>query len=180
MRNIQVPGWAWPFAGESWIASVAGSGSNPHPGKDPHSGSRSHSERFDPGHDILIVEDNSADVYLIRTALESAGIRARVHLARDGEQAMRYFDQLDGSAERPCPALVILDINLPKRHGGEVLQYMKGHKCAGSLVLVVSTSDSARDREEMARLGATGYFHKPSEYGEFMKLGGLVRELLGI
>jgi DNA-binding response OmpR family regulator len=130
--------------------------------------------------DILIVEDNSADVYLIRAALQQAGIEAQVHVAKDGEQAMRFFDEADGSPERPCPSVVILDINLPKKHGGEVLEYMRGKKCAGSLVVAVSTSDSARDREEMARLGADRYFRKPSEYGEFMKLGGVVRELLKI
>ena len=51
-------------------------------------------------------------------------------------------------------------------------------RCANALVLVVTSSDSARDRETMAKLGANGYFRKPSDYEHFMKLGGLVRELL--
>jgi len=79
-----------------------------------------------------------------------------------------------------CPALVILDINLPKKHGGQVLQHMRStRRCADALVLVVTSSDSARDRESMAKLGANGYFRKPSDYEQFMKLGGLVRNLLG-
>jgi DNA-binding NarL/FixJ family response regulator len=52
-------------------------------------------------------------------------------------------------------------------------------RCAGALVLIVSTSGSANDCEHMASLGANGYFRKPSEYDEFMKLGDIVKELLG-
>jgi len=74
---------------------------------------------------------------------------------------------------------MILDINLPKKHGGQVLQHMrKTRRCATALVLVVTSSDSLRDRETMAKLGANGYFRKPSDYEHFMKLGSLVKELL--
>lgn len=80
----------------------------------------------------------------------------------------------------PCPALVILDINLPKKQGGDVLKYMrKSHRCAEAIVLVVSTSDSASDREQMTSLGANGYFRKPSQFDEFMKIGDVVKGLLG-
>ena len=98
----------------------------------------------------------------------------------DGDKAIRYFEQVDGDDSIACPALVILDINLPKKNGGQVLQQMRTtRRCASALVLVVSSSDSAKDREAMAKLGANGYFRKPSDYDHFMKLGGLVKNLLG-
>ena len=100
-------------------------------------------------------------------------------MVKDGEQAVRYFDDADSDESVPCPALVVLDINLPRKHGAEVLQHLrKSRRCSGALVIAMSTSDSAEDRERMARLGADRYFHKPWDYDEFMKLGQLIDELL--
>jgi chemotaxis family two-component system response regulator Rcp1 len=125
------------------------------------------------------VEDNSADVFLIRAAIAGANIHADLHVVKDGEQAVRFLDEADGDDAAPSPALVILDINLPRKHGGEVLQHMrKSRRSFAALVIAVSTSDSAKDREEMTKLGANSYFHKPSEYADFMKLGNIVKELL--
>ena len=129
---------------------------------------------------ILIVEDDSADVFLISEAITTANPDADLHVVTDGDKAIRFFEQVDQDDAMACPALVILDINLPKKHGGQVLQHMRStRRCADALVLVVTSSDSARDRESMAKLGANGYFRKPSDYEQFMKLGGLVRNLLG-
>jgi chemotaxis family two-component system response regulator Rcp1 len=116
------------------------------------------------------VEDNEADVFLIQEAIEAKKLPMALHVVRDGEQAIRYFDEADGDISAPCPSLVILDINLPKKQGGEVLKHMRRS--------AVSTSDSARDREQMTELGVNGYFRKPSEYAAFMKLGDVVKRLL--
>ncbi len=125
------------------------------------------------------MEDNEADVFLIQEAIEAKKLPMALHVVRDGEQAVRYFDEADGNISAPCPSLVILDINLPKKQGGEVLKHMRrSHRCANALVIVVSTSDSARDREQMTELGANGYFRKPSEYAAFMKFGDVVKALL--
>jgi DNA-binding response OmpR family regulator len=159
---------------------MGGSGSSPSSEKDRLSASPSQSEQqAGELRHILIVEDNVADVLLIRHAIKAANIHAHLHVINDGEQAIRFFDQLDGDHAAPCPALVILDINLPKKQGGEVLQHMrKSRRSADSLVIAVSTSDSARDREDMTKLGANSYFRKPSEYVNFMKLGNVIKELL--
>lgn len=128
---------------------------------------------------MLIVEDNTADVFLIREAIQLAKIPVTVHVVTDGEQAIRFFDAADRDSTFPCPTLVILDINLPKKQGGEVLKYMrKSHRCREALVLAVSSSDFIQDRQEMQQLGADGYFKKPSEYDDFMKLAGIVQVLL--
>jgi two-component system, chemotaxis family, response regulator Rcp1 len=128
---------------------------------------------------ILIVEDDSADVFLISEAIVTANPNVSLEVVNDGEKAIRYFEKIDSDDSLICPALVILDINLPKKHGGQVLQHMrKTRRCSTAMVLVVTSSDSARDRETMAKLGANGYFRKPSDYEHFMKLGNLVKELL--
>jgi chemotaxis family two-component system response regulator Rcp1 len=126
----------------------------------------------------VIVEDNSADIFLIKEAMAEAGVGAELHVLHDGESATMFFDELDASA-LPCPALVILDINLPKKHGGEVLKHLRHtHRCGTTLVITVSTSDSNRDREAMRELGANAYFTKPSEYEDFLKLGELIRGMI--
>jgi DNA-binding response OmpR family regulator len=125
------------------------------------------------------VEDNRADVFLIRESIEIAQVNAALHVVQDGDKAIKFFEQSDRDPSAPCPDLVILDINLPKKPGREVLHQMRqSRRCAGALVLVVTSSDSERDRDEMGKLGAKEYFRKPSEYADFMKLGQVVKGLL--
>jgi chemotaxis family two-component system response regulator Rcp1 len=120
-------------------------------------------------------------VFLIRAAIKGAGIQADLHVVNDGGKAIRFFDEADGDDAAPCPDLVLLDINLPKKPGGEVLRHMRTcRRCGKVLVIVVSTSDSVQDREDMSKLGANGYFRKPSEYADFMKLGELIKEVLNL
>jgi DNA-binding response OmpR family regulator len=129
---------------------------------------------------VLIVEDNKGDVSLIEEAIETTRLALTLHVVNDGEQAVRFFDRIDSDPDLCCPALVILDINLPKKQGDEVLKHMRqSRRCARSLVIAISTSNSARDREKMTTLGVDGYFHKPSDYNEFMKLGDMIKAVLG-
>ena len=97
----------------------------------------------------------------------------------DGEKAIREFAHTDSDPGVPGADLVILDINLPKKQGRDVLQFIRSSvRSVRARVLVVTSSDSDRDREEMIRLGANGYFRKPSEFAEFMKLGQVASGLL--
>lgn len=128
---------------------------------------------------ILVVEDNKADVYLIREALKAANLNADVHVLQDGEEAVRYFERVDADESLVSPTVVILDINLPRRHGGEVLQQLRrSRRCADALVVVVTSSDSNRDREEMASIGVNAYSRKPSEFDAFLSLGNTIKSLL--
>jgi CheY-like chemotaxis protein len=173
----------WPSVSESWIGTTGGSGSSPNPDEDLPSASRSPSEEPDAGEyrQVLIVEDNEADVFLIEEALQGTRLPLIVHVIQDGEQAVKFFDRLDGDVSIPGPTLVILDINLPKKQGDEVLKHIRGsRRCAKALVIAVSTSDAQRDRDRMTQLGANGYFWKPSAYGDFMKLGDLITAALGV
>lgn len=126
-----------------------------------------------------MVEDSKTDVFLIRKAITSAEVNADLHFVSDGDAATQFFDFADADANAPCPALVLLDLNLPKKNGDEVLRHLRSsRRCGNAGVLIVSSSDAARDREALAELGVNGYFRKPSDYYEFMKLGDLVKQLL--
>jgi two-component system, chemotaxis family, response regulator Rcp1 len=118
-------------------------------------------------------------VLLIRQAIQKSGIKAQIHIADDGEKTVRFFEQADADPAVPCPQLILLDINMPRYKGADILRRLRASaRCKNALVLVVTSSDSQRDREEMHALGANGYFRKPSEFSEFMRLGEIVRDLL--
>jgi CheY-like chemotaxis protein len=120
------------------------------------------------------VEDSKPDLFLIREAIE--GIDAEIQVVMDGAEALNFLTRVEADLGSACPDLVILDINLPKKKGGEILRSLRsGLRCGRTQVIVVTSSSSSRDRDEMSRLGANGYFHKPSNYADFMKLGDLVR-----
>ena len=159
---------------------MGGSGWNPTPEKDRLSISRSRPDEAGRDvRDILIVEDSHTDVFLIRDALKSAQVVANVHVVRDGYAATNFFDAADADPNAPCPALVLLDLNLPKKTGAEVLKHLReSRRCQAAQVLIISSSDSVRDRASVEHLGAAGYFKKPTEYEAFMKLGPVVKALL--
>ena len=122
---------------------------------------------------VLVIEDSKTDVFLIREALETAGVQAQIDVVHDGQAALRFLD------EEARPALVLLDLNLPKYSGREVLQHIRTNLRTKDLaVLVVTSSALSPDREELTALGFDGYFQKPSDYASFLKLGPLVRALL--
>ena len=129
--------------------------------------------------DILLIEDAEPDVFLVREALRQAGIPFRLHVLDDGEKAIEFIDSIDGDAKIVCPSLVLLDLNLPKRTGDQILEHIRqSPRCSHVPVLIVTSSDSPRDKYQTSRLGATEYFRKPSRLDEFMRLGPLVRTLL--
>ncbi len=126
---------------------------------------------------ILLVEDNPADVLLVREALEEHKVRADVYVVSDGEKAVRFID--DEAAALPCPDLIILDLNLPRKSGREVLEHIRASEMLAKVrVVVLSSSDAPKDMEESFRLGIARYIRKPSSLSEFMKIGGTLRGLL--
>jgi CheY-like chemotaxis protein len=124
-------------------------GSNPSPEKDQPSTSRSPSESTSQKRpQILVVEDSKADLFLIRQAISAAQVDAAVAVVNDGHQATEFIDKAEAGQGVPCPDLVLLDLNLPKKDGIEVLRHMRNSSaCKNALVLVVTSSDSASDRE---------------------------------
>lgn len=128
---------------------------------------------------MLVVEDNKGDVFLILESIRTAAVDAEVHVVHDGEAARRLLDAADQDPNLPVPDLVLLDLNLPRNTGEDVLKHLRrSPRSKDTCVLVVTSSDSARDREKMTNLGIAGYFRKPSRLAEFLKLGPLVKSFL--
>lgn len=127
---------------------------------------------------LLLAEDNRADVMLVRQALAEHQIQHELHLVTDGEQALEFIAKMDNSGGLPCPDIVLLDLNLPKVDGIQVLgEIRKRPELAAIPVIVVTSSDAPTDRSRVAQLRVRHYFRKPSDYEEFIKLGALVREV---
>jgi CheY-like chemotaxis protein len=128
---------------------------------------------------ILLAEDNRGDVLLVRQALREYSIEHELHVVSDGAQAIEFIQCIGRSKTIPCPDLMLLDLNLPKAEGQQVLaEFRKRPECANTPVIVVSSSDAPRDRARMYELGVSHYFRKPSELDEFMKLGAVVRDIV--
>jgi len=114
----------------------------------------------------------------VREALEEHGVECEVIVIANGEHAIAFIDDLD-AGHLPAPHLVILDLNLPRKPGSEVLKRLRASaQCGGTPVVILTSSDSDRDRDETARLGAAKYLRKPFRLAEFMKLGGVFKEML--
>jgi len=127
---------------------------------------------------ILLVEDNAADVHLVRESLALHKIRNELAVLSDGATAVQYLDAVDSSAVT-CPQLVILDLNLPKTTGREVLKRIRqSPRCAKIPVVILSSSGAQKDRDDAHTLGATHYIKKPSDLKEFLEVGAVFKALL--
>ncbi len=127
---------------------------------------------------IVLVEDNPLDIFVVRNLIEELGINCRLHVYSDGEEILTYLAALDASDDH-CPDLVLMDINIPKCSGTEVLQWIrKSVRCGELPVILLTSSDRPRDREQAERLGVLYYFRKPTDLDEYMKLGPILRQVL--
>ena len=125
------------------------------------------------------MDDNPADVRLVRAALEEHRIIGELTVVRDGEKAIQFIEDIENGL-RPCPDMMIVDLNLPKRPGRDVLECRnRSGKLRNVPVIVLSSSDAARDRDDSARLGASLYVQKPSRLDDFLGLGATFRQMLG-
>jgi CheY-like chemotaxis protein len=126
--------------------------------------------------EILLAEDNPADVYLIREALKQHQVKCEIRTAADGRDVLSLLAAEDRSWR---PDLIILDLNLPRHDGIEILQKLRTlDALSGVPVVVLTSSDSPRDRVTATQLGATRYLSKPSNLEQFMQLGAVFKELL--
>jgi len=122
---------------------------------------------------ILLAEDNPADVYLIEEALREHNVSFEITVAQDGEKAMDLVTRHEVQ-----PDIVLLDLNMPKRSGREVLDVLRKEAGAELPVIVLTSSDSPADREEALRLGATRYIRKPTGLDEFLQIGATIKDLV--
>ena len=127
---------------------------------------------------ILYAEDEANDIFFLELALQNAGSSHALHSVADGQQAIEYLSGRGPYADRktyPRPQLVLLDINMPKVSGLEVLEWIRQKSTLKSLPVVILTSSSRpEDREKAHQLGADDYFIKPSDP---LKLVEIVKSL---
>ena len=121
--------------------------------------------------EILLVDDNPADVRLVREALYESRLRNELHVVGDGEEALAFLRREAGFADAPRPDLVLLDLNLPKKNGREVLAEMKSNKMLKDIpVVILTTSNSDRDVLESYDLCANCYVRKPVQFQAFVEV----------
>lgn len=126
---------------------------------------------------ILLVEDNPADVRLATEVLEEAGLAEGLLVARDGDQALRMVRREGEYANLPQPDLILLDLNLPRVSGHEVLRQIKQTPILRRTpVLVLTTSRAESDVEACYEAHANAFLSKPVDLTEFSRLAFLIRD----
>jgi two-component system, chemotaxis family, response regulator Rcp1 len=127
--------------------------------------------------EILLVEDNPGDIRLIQEAFKEGGVSSRLNITRDGEQALAYLRRQGTYAMSPRPAFIILDLNLPRKDGREVLSEIKKDKELRQIpVVILSTSTSADDITHAYDLHANCYIQKPLDVENLVQLGKSLEE----
>jgi CheY-like chemotaxis protein len=127
---------------------------------------------------ILLAEDNPGDVLLLREALADSAITCDLMVADDGQKAIALL-QTVATDTGPRPDLIILDVNLPKHNGGEVLAHVRSDAAFAEVpVLMLTSSASPADQATASRLGANLYIQKPSDLDAFLGLGRVIAGIL--
>ena len=121
--------------------------------------------------EVLLVEDNPADVDLMKETLEDDKIRLHLNVVTDGEEAMNYLQKKGSYKNAVTPDLIFLDLNLPKMDGREVLAAIKNDSELKTIpVVILSTSDAETDVFKSYAIGANCYVTKPVGLEQFTKI----------
>ncbi|WP_043817171.1 response regulator [Deinococcus maricopensis] len=132
--------------------------------------------------EILLVEDNEPDILLTQEAFEEARVPNRLHIARDGVEAMQFLRREAAFANKPRPDVILLDINMPRKNGLEVLEELKGDPELKTIpVVVLTTSQADEDILRSYQSHASSYIVKPVEFDNFYQaIQALGRYMLSI
>jgi CheY-like chemotaxis protein len=121
--------------------------------------------------DVLLVEDSPGDVRLTREALKDAKVQINLHVASDGKEAIAFLMREGKHANAPRPDLILLDLNLPRKDGREVLKEIKENASLKSIpVVILTTSESEADILRSYQLHANCYISKPVDLEGFLKV----------
>jgi len=121
--------------------------------------------------EILLVEDNEADIRLTEEALRETKVPLNLNIVRDGQQAVDFVFKQNGFANSPTPDLMLLDLNLPYKNGKDVLFEIKSHPDLKTIpVIMLSTSQASEDINEAYKLHANCFLSKPVDFEEFLDL----------
>lgn len=128
---------------------------------------------------ILLVEDNDADIYLLRKALRNAKLNCHMTVLIDGEAALKFLGDPERYKEKGKPDLAVVDLNLPRNSGTEVLSALRLHpELAQIPVAVMTSSASARERAQVEELGVEQFLTKPLELAKFLEIGLTLKKML--
>jgi len=120
--------------------------------------------------DVLLVEDDPGDVLMTREAFGQHKIRNELHVVTDGEQALQFLRRTGDYADAPRPGLILLDLNLPRRDGLEVLAEVKADPVLKVIpVVILTTSQAQQDVLRSYALHANAYVSKPVDFEGFME-----------
>ncbi|MCC7377498.1 MAG: response regulator [Verrucomicrobiales bacterium] len=126
--------------------------------------------------DILLVEDSPTDALMTREALAFSKILNQLHVVTDGVEALAFLRRQGSYSGAPRPDLILLDLNLPKKTGAEVLREIKADPSLGSIpVVVLSTSQAEEDINRSYGLHASCYITKPVEFPKFAEVVQSIR-----
>jgi chemotaxis family two-component system response regulator Rcp1 len=121
--------------------------------------------------EVLLVEDSPGDVRLTREAFKDAKVHISLHVASDGAEAMAFLGREGSYVNAPRPDLILLDLNLPKKDGREVLEEIKESASLKTIpVVILTTSASEEDILRSYRLHANCYITKPVDLAGFLKV----------
>lgn len=122
---------------------------------------------------ILLVEDNPLDLDLTLRAFATKNLTNPVEIARDGEEALQLIPQWEEG--KAVPVVILLDLNMPKISGLEVLKELKSHKIFKTIpVVVLTTSSESSDIKTAYELGANSYIVKPVDFDKFIEVAGQI------
>jgi len=129
---------------------------------------------------ILIIEDSPGDVALLQFSLRNAGVQFEVKVIDDGAEAMAYFQHYDSIIDGKLPQLLILDLNLPKHDGFEIIEAIRQDSRFESLpIAFFSSTTSTSERARMMTFGVKGALTKPPDLDGYVRIGFELKSMLG-
>lgn len=127
--------------------------------------------------EILLVEDNPGDVELTREALDAAKVANRLHVVDDGADAVEFLFRRGRFKDAPRPDIILLDLNLPKKDGRQVLSEIKAEPSLAQIpVVVLTTSQAEEDIIRAYQLHANCYVTKPVDFNQFLHIVSTIEE----
>ncbi len=128
---------------------------------------------------LLVAEDDESDVFLLQRAFREAELNSTVHFVPDGQAAIDFLQEKRGTAHDQLPALIILDLKMPRRTGLEVLQWLRQQPVLQCLPAIVFSSSARREDVERAyTLGANGFIVKPPSTVQRLEMVRFIKEWL--
>ena|SRR5580658_5770355 len=128
---------------------------------------------------ILVIEDNASDVFLLERALKKQHLQFELIHLRDGGEALAFVRRQGAFAKAPIPDLILMDLNLSRYTGEDILREIRAAKRLASVpVCVWSSSESRRDQSLLKSLGVSQFITKPSGLDQFLEIGKIIKDLL--